>query len=397
MAWSRGRMDERRKLIECWEQGESPADLARRFGVSRPTVYATIERWLSEGEVGLEDRSRRPLSNSRQTPVEVREALLNLKDRYPHWGPSKLVRLLRDEQIELAASTARDILRRNGKVAARRARPPRWSPARTPTIGVPGVGHTMSADHKGQFRLGNGQLCYPLTIADPASRYIFAIEALQSTGVKPAVKVFERVFRNWGLPEQIITDNGVPFCTARSIGGVTELSKMWIKLGIQHVRIQPGRPQQNGRHERMHLTLKREATRPPERTRERQQHRFEAFQREFNEIRPHEGLGQERPASKVSSYRRPYPEKVGPMEYPSSFEVRTVRANGVIKWRGELMFISEVLTGERIAFTRADEEHLHLYFGPVRLATWNDRTGRFEPPLEDQNDLQRSPPPRSSP
>lgn len=382
MEWS-GCVHERKRLIELWEQGWTPSQLARHFGASRPTVYATIERWLEcEDDEGLKNRSRRPLSNSRQTCPETVAALLDLKDRYRRWGPDKLVRLLREQQIELSASTARDILRRNGRVEARRARPARWSPARSPAILVPSVGHSMSADFKGQFRMGNGRYSYPLTIADPASRYVFAIECLTSTAVDPAKKIFERVFREWGLPEQIITDNGVPFCTSRSLGGLTELSKMWIKLGIQHVRIQPGRPQQNGIHERMHGTLKRDAIRPPALNASAQQRAFDAFRKEFNEIRPHQALKQERPASLVKAYRRPYPERLNPIEYPSTAEVRTVRSNGTIKWNGEFRFVSEVLVGERIAFIRADDERWCIYFGNVILAIWNERSGRFESPEE---------------
>ena len=373
-------MEERKKLIELWEQGMNVSELHRRFGVSRPTVYATITRWLESScdQAALEDRSRRPLSNSRQTDAATTAALLNIKDLYPHWGPKKLVRLLEDEGIDLSVSTARDILSRNGRVKARRARPPRWSPMETPTIVIPGVGHTMSADHKGQFRTGDRRYVYPLTLCDPASRYVFAVEALTSTGARPAWKVFERVFREWGLPEQIVTDNGNPFCAARAIGGLTELSKMWIKLGIQHVRIQPGRPQQNGSHERMHRTLKDEATHPAERNLKAQQGRFDRFQELFNHVRPHESLGQQRPASRVQPYRRSYPRSIPAMEYPASFEVRRVRGKGMVKWRGELVFVSEVLTDEMIGFARVDEDRWDLYFGHARLAAWNDRLRRFE-------------------
>ena len=381
MAWSKCVSDDRRRLVALWEQGWRPTELARHFAISRPTVYATLERWLELGESGLEDHSRRPLSNSRQVRPEVVAALLDIKDRYPRWGPDKLVRLLRDDGIELSASTARDILRRNGRVEARRARAARWSPAETPKILVPSAGHTMSADYKGHFRLRNGRYCYPLTVADPASRYVFAIDALESNRVGPARKVFERVFREWGMPEQIISDNGVPFCASRSIGGLTELSKLWIKLGIQHVRIEPGRPQQNGIHERMHGTLKREATQPPQATCTAQQRRFETFRREFNDVRPHQALGQERPCTFVRHYRRPYPDRLPQVEYPSSFAVRTVRSQGAIKWQGELVFVGEVLIGERVALAPDGEDRWQLYFGPVRLATWNDHIRKFEPPL----------------
>lgn len=392
MPWSEGRVDERRRLVALWEYGWTPTELAERFGVSRPTVYEVIRRWREEGAAGLEDRSRRPHSSPRQTSDLITGALLNLKDQHLDYGPDKLVRLLRDEGIILSASTARDILARNGRVEARRARPPRWSPAVSPKIVVPGVGHSMSADHKGQFRLRNGQYCFPLTIADPASRYVFAVDALNSTTVRPAMPVFERVFREWGLPEQIITDNGTPFCTARALGGLTELSKWWIKLGIQHVRIQPGRPQQNGIHERMHRTLKRKATQPAELNLRAQQRRFDQFLAEFNHVRPHQSLGQERPATVVRPYRRSYPQKLAEIEYPSSFDVRRVRSNGQIKWRGDLLFVSLVLRDELVAMIQTDEHLWALYFGPVHLATWNERTHRFATPGDPMTkDLPESP------
>jgi len=399
MPWSEGRMDERKKLIGLWEIGWTPTELSARFGVSRVTVYAMIDRWLEEGEVGLLDRSRRPHSNSRQTSASVTAALLNMKDRYSDYGPDKLVRLMRDDGVVLSASTARDILSRNGRVQARRARPPRWSPAVTPKISVPGAGHSMSADHKGEFRMGNGRYCYPLTIADPASRFVFAVDGLESTAAAPAIKVFERVFREWGLPEQIITDNGNPFCSARSMGGLTELSKMWIKLGIQQVRIQPGRPQQNGIHERMHRTLKKHATKPPEANMRAQQRRFNTFLAEFNHVRPHQALGQERPVSRLEPYRRRYPERIAPIEYPSSFQVRMVRERGNIKWQGRLLFVSEVLRGEPVAMQQIDEHLWRLYFGPVHLATWDAGTKRFAAPMPDQpEDLPGLPPtPRDPP
>jgi len=381
MSWSKGPVDERRRLIEQWEQGSTPTELARRFAITRPTVYTTIQRWQEYGEEGLVERSRRPMSNSRQTSTETTSALLALKDRYPRWGPDKLVRLLANQGIELSASTARDILRRNGRVEARRARPPLWSPVQTPAISVPSAGHSMSTDYKGQFRLGSGHYCYPLTIADPASKYILAVEALANTNVESAWKVFERVFREHGLPEQIITDNGNPFCCARSIGGITMLSKMWIKLNIQHVRIQPGRPQQNGSHERMHKTLKDSATKPPARTLRGQQKAFDSFRQEFNHIRPHQALGQQTPSTTFRSYRRPYPTHIEPIEYPSSFEARSVRSDGCIKWRGENLFISQVLTGERIALVNAGEDHVwKVYFGNVCLAVWDERARKFSAP-----------------
>jgi transposase InsO family protein len=382
MAWVEAVVDQRKRLIQLWERGTTISELARVFGISRPTVYATIRRWDEDGETGLEDRSRAPHSNPRQTDHAVIAALLTLKDRYPDWGADKLVELLSGDGITLSAFTARDILKRNGRVRSRRKRPPIWSPAAPPRVVVPGVGHSMSADHKGAFRLGNGRYCHPLTIADPASRYIFAIDGESATDVRPAIASFGRVFREWGLPEQIITDNGNPFCSARAIGGLTELSKMWIKLGIRHVRIQPGRPQQNGIHERMHRTLKQSTTRPPERTLAAQQRRFTTFRQEFNHVRPHQALGQERPAERVAPYRRPFPERIPPIEYARSADVRMVRTSGEINWKGGMLFVTQVLTGEPVAMVQISEDTWDLYYGPVHLASWDDRSKRFRAPRQ---------------
>jgi putative transposase len=382
MTWSRGPVDERRRMVALWESGRTPTELARRFGVSRQTIYTFISRWQSEGESGLEDRSRRPHSSPRRTSATVEQALLALKDRHPDYGPDKLVVLLEEQGITLAAPTARDVLRRNGRVEARRGRTPRWSPAREPVIAVPGAGHTMTTDYKGQFRLGNGKYCYPLTIADPASRFVFAVEAMRINSGKLARGVFERVFREWGVPDQIITDNGAPFCVSQSIGGISELSRWWMRLGIRHVRTQPGRPQQNGTHERMHRTLKYKATRPVEQTLALQQHRFDLFMAEFNHVRPHQGLGQKRPGKVVQRYRRVFPERLPPIEYPASFTVRRVRSNGYIKWKGEQVFVGEVLIGEPVGLVQLDDETWQLYFGNRHLADWSERKHRWTAPAE---------------
>ena len=382
MSWSRGTVDERRRMITLWESGRTPTELSRQFGVSRQTIYTFISRWREEGEAGLEDRSRRPHSSPRKTEASIEQALLTLKDQHPDYGPDKLVALLEDGGITLAAPTARDILRRNGRVEARRGRTPRWSPTREPIVAVPGPGHTMTTDYKGQFRLGNHKYCYPLTIADPASRFVFAVEAMTINSGQLAKAVFERVFREWGLPDQIVSDNGAPFCVSQSIGGMSELGRWWMRLGIQHVRTQPGRPQQNGIHERMHRTLKHATTRPVEQTLEAQQKRFDAFMAEFNHVRPHQGLGQKRPASVVQRYRREFPERVPKIEYPTSFTTRRVRSNGYIKWRGEQVFVGEVLIGEPVGLVQLDDETWQLYFGNRHLAKWSDRKRRWIAPSE---------------
>lgn len=381
MPWSRGTVDQRKRMIALWESGQTVRELSRQFGVSRQTVHTFIKRWRDEGEYGLEDRSRRPHTSPTKTSEAVERALIELKDEHPDYGPDKLVVLLAEKGIVLAGPTARDVLRRNGRVDARRARTPRWSPAHDPEIVIAGPGHSMTADYKGQFRLGNGKYSYPLTIADPASRYVFAVESMTINSGELAKGVFKRVFEHWGLPDQLITDNGAPFCVSQSIGGISELGRWWMRLGIAHVRTQPGRPQQNGIHERMHKTLKDKATRPAERNHKRQQARFDAFMREFNYIRPHQGLGQKRPSALVKEYRRAFPERLPEIEYPASFTVRRVRSNGYIKWRGGESFVGEVLIGEPVGLLQTADDLWQLYFGSRHLADWDDRKRRWiQPP-----------------
>lgn len=373
MAWSQGPVEERRRMIGLWESGRTPTELAEQFGVSRQTIYTWIERWRIDGEAGLGDRSRRPHTSPRKTPQDIERALLALKDHHPDYGPDKLVALLENRGIALAAPTARDVLRRHGRVQTRRSRSPRWSPPHEPMITIHGPGSTMTADYKGQFRLGDGRYCYPLTIADPASRFVFAVQGMRWISGKAAKAVFERVFREWGVPDQIITDNGAPFCVSQSIGGISELGRWWLRLKVAHVRTQPGRPQQNGIHERMHRTLKAKTTRPVERTLEAQQERFERFIEEFNNVRPHQALGQKQPGTVVERYRRSFPERLPEVEYPASFTVRRVRSNGYIKWKGGQVFVGQVLIGEPVGLLEIDDGKWQLYFGNRHLADWNER------------------------
>lgn len=378
MVWSRGAVEERKRMIALWESGRRVTELAEQFQVSRQTIYEWVRRWEANEE--LCDRSRRPHTSPRKTPLEIERALLAVKDIHPDYGPDKLVVLLRERQIVLAAPTARDILRRYGRVQLRRQRVPRWSPPGKPLLHVPGPGHTMSADYKGQFRLGNGRYCYPLTMADPASHFVFAVEAMTNNAGADAKAVFERVFREWGVPDQIITDNGAPFSVSQSIGAISELGRWWVRLSIEHARIQRGRPQQNGSHERMHRTLKEKTAQPPDTTMRGQQDRFDAFRAEFNHIRPHQSLGQIRPACVVRPYRRAFPERLPEVEYPGSFTVRRVRSNGYIKWRGSMVFVGEVLIGEPVGLVQTDDAVWELYFGNRLLAVWDENKKRWIPP-----------------
>lgn len=377
MPWSRGPVNDRHAMIERYLDGWSKTELAEHFGVSWRCVHKWVERFEASGcdWISLEEISRRPHRSPRRTPERIVKRLLRLKRKYKE-GPAKLITFFNQKGVPpLAASTAGEILKRHGLVRPRKRRRPSASPSKAPHLVIPGPGHTMTTDYKGQIRLGNGRYSYPLTMADPASRYIFAIAGLPSTAGELARPVFERVFREFGVPEQILSDNGSPFCAAMSLGGLSELAKWWIRIGIRPVRIQPGKPQQNGIHERMHRTLKDKTAKPAAQTERAQQRRYDVFREYFNQVRPHESLGQKPPARFVKSFARPYPRRIPEIEYPSHFKVRSVRSNGEVKWKG-LVFLSEVLRGERVGFEQLSEDRWAIYFGPVMLAHWDDRKRR---------------------
>ena len=224
----------------------------------------------------------------------------------------------------------------------------------------------MTADYKGQSLMGNGKFCYPLTIADPFSRYLLAIQALPSTHMQPTKAVFERVFREYGVPRQIITDNGTPFCSNTSLGGLTRLSRWWIELGITPIRIAPGRPDQNGIHERMHRTFKAWIKRHPRMSLRGHQRSFVAFRDEFNQIRPHQSLSQTTPATAFKSYRS-FQSKPPAIDYDTNMTTRKVNANGEIKWYGDQIFFSEVLIGGDVGLLPVGENLWSIHFGPVRI------------------------------
>jgi putative transposase len=371
MPWSRGAMNDRELMIRLYNDGWTQAELAERFGVSWRCVHKWIARWRTDPVFGLCERSRGPLGRPRTTPLQYVDELLALKQQHPRYGPAKLVTFLSSEH-RMAASTAGEILKRHGLVRARRRRRGVVRVERSPII-VPASGHTMTADYKGHFRLGNRHYCYPLTIADPASRYIFAIEALASTNGNRARPVFERVFREFGLPEQIVTDNGSPFCAPASLGAISELSKWWIRLGIRPVRIDRGKPQQNAIHERMHRTLKEWTTCPAQRTMPSQQCSFDEFRLEHNTVRPHQSLGQGRPIDSLQHYRRPYPNRLPELEYPADMVVRRVRSNGEIRWCGGFIYLSGVLAGETIGLRLFSDDTYDVYFGAVFIGRLDER------------------------
>lgn len=368
-------MDERGRFIEDYFGGEANlAALCRAYGISRTTAYKWLEVFEQGGREALGDGSRAPRTHPNATPEVVEERILAARGEHPTWGPRKLSAWLarRDPDTEWpAASTIGSILKRNGMVADRR-RKRRSAPYTEPFIGTRGPNETWCADFKGWFRTGDGRRCDPLTISDACSRYVLRCQALQTTRSRRVKPIFEAAFREYGLPRAIRTDNGQPFASV-AVRGLSPLSVWWIKLGIAPERIDAGRPEQNGRHERMHLTLKQETASPPQSNRRAQQRAFDRFVQEFNYDRPHEALGQRPPATIYCPSARLYPERMAPVEYPESMRVYKVQQNGVIEWRGRRLFISETLWGERVGLEPIDAGRWKVYFAHLELGTFDDR------------------------
>src|SRR3984957_17714501 len=300
-------MDERLKFVARLLDGEKMAVLCREFEISRKTGYKIYTRYKDCGVEGLTDRSRRPYRHARQLPFQIEKAIVQLKQEHPSWGAPKIRERLRRKHSEIhcpAISTVHAILDRNGLVKRRRRRI--YKPEGTPLAPPHHPNELWCADYKGEFMLADQRYCSPLTITDFASRYLICCEGLSSTLAMYAFTVFERAFKDFGLPRAIRTDNGSPFASANSLFGLTKLSVWWLRLGIGIERIKPGHPQQNGRHERMHLTLKKEATRPAGANFLQQQARFDTFVEEFNHERPHEALGMKCPGEVYTPSPRVY-------------------------------------------------------------------------------------------
>jgi transposase InsO family protein len=374
--------DERmRFVLACLDEEDSMAALCRRFGVSRPTGYGWLARYKECGPPGLADRSRAPHSHPNQTQAAVEARILATRAKHPTWGARKLLaavarRCEKDgEALDLpAASTAGQLLKRHGLAASRRRRsgsssaPAGVDPAAA--CAAPGPNRLWCADFKGWFRTGDGARCDPLTVSDAHSRYLLRCQIAPDLGHAWARGQFEAAFREYGLPDAIRTDNGAPFATT-GLMGLGRLSAWWLRLGIAHQRIEPGRPQQNGSHERMHGTLKRQTASPPARTLRAQQVRFDAFRAEYNDERPHEGLaGMATPASLYAPGARAYPDRLPQLEYPEDHVPRHVDANGRFRWGGAEVFLSHALAGQTVGF-------LPLGTDPARCAGGPGRGGRY--------------------
>jgi transposase InsO family protein len=373
-------MDQRTQFIADYRRGLEPvAELAARYGISRKTAYKWIERYDAAGPAGLLDRSRRPSSCPHATDSTTVEAILEARRHHPRWGAKKLLRLLArraPQRAWPARSTICDLLKRHDLIPPRRRRPRVGHPGR-PLTPMTAPNEIWTADFKGQFKTRDGAYCYPLTLVDGFSRYLLACQGRRSTAIVTARPVFRRAFEDFGLPRIIRTDNGVPFATT-ALGRLSLLSVWWIRLGISPELIEPAHPEQNGRHERMHRTLKAEATRPPAANLQAQQTRFNRFRTEYNEERPHEALDQETPASAYQRSSRRLPDRLPPIEYPAHFEVRRVSENSGIRWKRDWVCVTHTLAGEYVGLEEVDDGLWDVYFGPVRLGRMDERLGRIE-------------------
>jgi putative transposase len=373
-------MDQRVAFIADWLREEwTMTELAERYAVSRKTGYKWVERYTADPQHGLADRSRAPREHGRAMPREIREAVVALRRAHPRRGPKKLQAMLRAREpgrVWPAPSTIGDLLRREALSEPRR-RTRYVIPLTHPLRAATAPNEVWTADFKGWFRTADGRRCDPLTVVDACSRFVVCCRIVAPTtrGVRPW---FEWAFRTYGLPRAVRTDNGSPFAT-KGPGRLSSLAVWWLKLGIELNRIDPGHPEQNGRHERFHLTLQDEGVTPPAATVRQQQQRFDRVCREFNHERPHEALGQQPPARVYRPSPRPYPATLAEPWYDATHQVRRVCETGTIKWQGDRIFLGGALRGERVGAAETERGDWVVRFMHVELGRIDRQTRRFTP------------------
>ena len=381
MPWlSTDPMDERVKFIGAYLRGElSVSRLCDAFGVSRKTAYKWISRYAAGGVAELLERSRRPRSNPNTTSREVVSLIVAIRKEHATWGPKKLLATISTTYPGLklpAMSTVGHLLAHHGltrpRTATRRA-----SPYGQPFLGYDRPNAVWCADFKGHFRLADRTRCHPLTISDGFSRYLLRCEGLRHPRHDPTRAVFEQAFQEFGLPDAIRTDNGPPFAST-ALGGLSKLAVWWIRLGIRPERIEPGRPEQNGRHERMHRTLKAEATKPVRVDLVSQQARFDEWRKEFNEVRPHEALGQKPPATYYERSPRIMPAELPELTYPPQFEERRVNQSGFILFERRKVYLGWCLPREVVGLEPLEGGKWIVHFGPHALAVLDEATGKLQ-------------------
>lgn len=365
MPWKEhGVMEERFRFVEDWDSGDwSMAELCRFYAVSRTTGYKWVGRYEAGGVEALCDLSRAAHRHPNAISPEMEDRVIAMREKYPRWGAPKIrARLERERPGESlpAESTIGAILKRHGLTVPRKRRRVSRSPSQ-PLAHAGAPNAVWCADFKGWFRTEDGTRIDPLTISDAYSRYLLRCQALKAANYAYSKPVFEAAFREYGLPDRLRVDNGAPF-GSNGESGLTGLSVWWIKLGIVPEHIAPGQPQQNGRHERMHRTLKQETASPPGASRRAQQERFDRFRQEYNQERPHQALGQNTPATYYEPSPRRYPERLRAVEYPSDWEVRCVSPAGQMRWLGEYVFVAHALEGERVGLEQIEERRWRVWF-----------------------------------
>jgi putative transposase len=366
-------MQERARFVLERERGEyTMSELCAIYGVSRETGYEWWRRYQQTGLAELCDRGRAPAQHPNQSAAEIGAAVLELRRAHMTWGPRKLKRVLEREHPETqwpAASTMGTMLAREGLVIARRKRR-RVEPYTRPFAAATEPNRVWCADFKGWFRTRDGERIDPLTISDAHSRYLLRCQAVEKTDTARVQAIFEAAFREYGMPQAIRSDNGSPFAS-RGVAGLSRLAVWWMKLGIVPERIAAGHPEQNGRHERMHRTLKAETAAPPAANRRAQQRSFDRFRQEYNQQRPHQALAMQTPAAVFVSSPRVFPARVPEPQYGSALTVRRVDCTGHFSWKHENVFLSEVLDGERIGLLPIDDRHFTIYFAELPLARFD--------------------------
>ncbi len=374
-------MNEKMKFIVAYlnRTEGSFLSLCERFSISAKTGYKYVKRYEKEGIDGLKELSRAPHQKANQMPEWKENAILDVKNHYPSWGAKKILSRLNQEHPTNnwpVKSSIELLLKRHNLV--RPAKRKRVTPPYTePFVLVQKPNDSWSIDYKGQFFLGNQERCYPLTITDNFSRYLLAVEGSPRISGKTTKEVLLSLFSEFGLPLAIRSDNGAPF-SGNGLAGLSQLAVWLIKLGIIPERIRKGHPQENGRHERMHLTLKNETASPPHYNLEKQQHAFDVFKQVFNEERPHEGIGFQRPAWLYASSERGFPKTLPTIEYDDSFSFkRHVKSNGVIKCFGKEVFVSETLDKEIVAFKPYSEDEWLVYFSFLPIGIFNEKTSKM--------------------
>lgn len=377
---------ERAGFVSEWEsQDWNMAELCRDYGITRTTGYKWVNRYEEEGLDGLGNKSRAPHRHPNQTSEEVEKAILQLREKHRRWGARKIRAMLErqaDEPVP-GTSTIGAILQQYGLTAGPKKR---WraEPSNQPLAEAGAANVVWCIDFKGWFRTRDGKRCDPLTLTDRYSRYLLRCQGVGAADTMHTRAVLEGAFSEYGLPERIRSDNGAPF-GSNGRGGLTALAVWWMRLGIQPERIQPGKPQQNGSHERMHLTLKQETALPPAGSARSQQQRFDEFRQEYNHERPHEGLEMSTPAEHYQRSGRPYPRRLPEPEYPAGWEVRTVGRSGQFKlWSGEV-FVSHALAGQSLGLQplgAGEQRYWQVYFMSHDLGVLDRNIARIWTPAQ---------------